>query len=76
MKTDELYSEAISLPIEERAALIDRLMKSLNPPHTETEKKWIEVAKRRQEEIASGRVKPVPGEEVFRKVWDRFAKAE
>jgi hypothetical protein len=51
-------------------------MRSLNPTESETDRKWIEVAKRRREDIESGAVKPVPGEEVFRKVWDRFAKPE
>ncbi len=76
MKTNDLFSEAISLPIEERAALIDHLLKSLNTPQTEIDGKWLDVAKKRREEIESGAIKPVPGEEVFRKIWDRFAKSE
>ncbi|MCA9411041.1 MAG: addiction module protein [Candidatus Omnitrophica bacterium] len=76
MNANDLLSEAIALPIEERAVLIDRLMRSLNPTEPELDRKWIEVAKKRREEIESGEVKPVPGEEVFKRVWDRFAKPE
>jgi len=73
MKTKDLIAEAISLPVEERAMVIDSLLRSLNPPETDIDKKWITVAKRRLAEFRSGDVKPVPGEEVFKKIWNRFS---
>ena len=44
MKTADLIAEAISLPVEERAVVIDSLLKSLNPPETDIDKKWASVA--------------------------------
>lgn len=66
MKTKDLIAEAMSLPVEERAMIIDSLLKSLNPPETDIDKKWIAVAKRRLAELRSGQVQPVPGDEVFK----------
>ena len=71
--TAEIIHEAESLPVEERTVVVDSLLRSLNPPDPEIDRKWAAVAKRRLEELRSGRVKPVPGEEVFAKIRQRFA---
>lgn len=74
MNTKNLIDEAVSLPVEERALIVDSLLRSLNPPESEIDKKWIAVAKRRLTEIRLGTVKTIPGEEVFEKIWKRFDK--
>jgi putative addiction module component (TIGR02574 family) len=73
MKTKELIAEAISLPVEERALVVDSLLRSLNPPDSEIDKKWAAVAKQRLKELRSGEVTAVPGEEVFKRIWQRFS---
>jgi putative addiction module component (TIGR02574 family) len=73
MKTTDLIAEAMSLPVEDRAAVVDSLLKSLNPPETEIDKKWASVARRRLAELRSGEVNAVPGDEVLKKTWKRFA---
>ncbi len=73
-KTQNLIDEAISLPIEKRALLVDSLLKSMNPINKENDQKWALEAKRRLEELSSGKVKPVPGGEAFEKIWQRFEK--
>lgn len=72
IKIQELISEALSLPVEERATLVDSLLKSLNSPESEIEQKWLDVARKRLEELRSGRVKAVPGEQVFDRVWNQL----
>jgi hypothetical protein len=72
MKTKELIAEAVSLPVEERALLVDSLLRSLNAPEPDIDKKWIEVAKNRLQQIRTGGVTAIPGEEVFKKVAARF----
>jgi putative addiction module component (TIGR02574 family) len=74
MKTKELIDEAVLLPVEERALVIDSLLRSLNQPESEIDKKWVEEAKRRLAEFRSGQVHVVPGEEVFEKMWERYGK--
>ncbi|MEW6186174.1 MAG: addiction module protein [Thermodesulfobacteriota bacterium] len=73
-KTQELIDEAISLPIEERALLVDSLLRSMNPSNKDNDQKWASEAKLRLEELRSGKVKPIPGEDVFKNIWKRFEK--
>lgn len=72
MKIKDLINEAESLPVEERAMVVDAFLRSLNPPESGIDKKWAAVARKRLEEIRSGTVPAVPGEQVFAKIWKRF----
>lgn len=72
MKTDDLISEVTSLPAEERAMVADRILKSLDPPESDIDAQWAEVAKRRLAELRSGHVQAVPGEKVFTEIRKRF----
>lgn len=72
MTTKELIEKVASLPVEERAMVADSILRSLNPPESDIDRKWAQVAQRRLAELRSGRVKPIPGEEVFAKVWKQF----
>ncbi|MHC1742330.1 MAG: addiction module protein [Syntrophobacteraceae bacterium] len=71
---DELISEAISLPIEIRLQLVEKILESLNPSHKDIDELWAIEAERRVAEIEKGEVETVPGEEVFRKLHDRLKK--
>ena len=70
----KLIDEALSLPVEERAFMADSLLKSLNMRDPAIDQKWIEIAKQRLGEIRSGKVKPIPGKEVFDRLHERFSK--
>ncbi len=70
----EIIEEAESLPVEERAMVIDSLLRSLNSSSTEIDREWLKVAKCRLAELRSGAVKSIPGDEVFRKIRERFEK--
>ncbi len=70
----ELIEEVVSLPVEERAIVAESILRSLNPPESEIDRVWAQVAERRLTELRSGMVKAVPGEEVFARVWKRFEK--
>ena len=70
--TVEIIRDAESLPVEERALIVDTLLRTLNPPDPEIDRKWAAVARRRLDELRSGKVQPVPGDEVFAKIQQRF----
>ncbi|MCJ7662612.1 MAG: addiction module protein [Desulfobacterales bacterium] len=70
----KLIDEVLSLPVEERVRIAATLLESLNVPNPAIDKKWAAVAKRRLEELRSGKVKPIPGDEVFERVQKRFSK--
>jgi len=71
-KIDELATQALSLPSEERAELVERLVESLEDETVE--RLWIDEAKRRRDEVRSGRVKPVAGDEALEQVRKLIAK--
>jgi putative addiction module component (TIGR02574 family) len=71
---DELISEAISLPIEVRLQVVEKILESLNPSHKDIDELWSIEAERRVAEIEKGEVQTVPGDEVFRKLHDKLKK--
>jgi putative addiction module component (TIGR02574 family) len=72
MRTEELFDEATSLPVETRTLLVDKLLQSLNPTQTEIDKSWAKEAEKRVDEIRKGKAKTIPGDQVFRKIRDRL----
>jgi hypothetical protein len=72
MKTDDLILEIQSLPVEERARVSDCIHRSLNQMVSEVDQKWADLAGRRLQNIQSGAVNPVVGEDVFAELWRRF----
>jgi len=73
MKPKELIAEAISLPMEERAIVVDSILRSLNSPEDDIDRQWIAEAERRLDEVRTGRVKAIPGDQVFAQIRKRFA---
>ncbi len=73
MKTKDLINEALSLPVEARAQVVDSILRSMNPPEAEIDKKWAQTAKQRLSELRTGKTASVPGDEVFNKIWKRYS---
>lgn len=68
MNLQSIEDEALHLPKEQRAQLIQRLVLSLESPSDEELKAdWLLEARRRAEELDSGSVQAVPGDEVMKK---------
>ena len=68
MDPKTLQKAALSLPPDDRAALAERLLSSLDEPsEAELERVWLSEAVRRASELDGGDVQTIPEEEVRRK---------
>ena len=65
-KAKSLARTAVLLPPEDRTYLAEQLLASLD--ETDLDHEWTAEAKRRRDEVRSGRVKPIPAEEVYRRI--------
>ena len=66
---DQLADEAMQLPAASRALLAERIVESLDLTETdELQRVWAAEAIRRRDEVRSGRVQPIPGDEVLAEV--------
>lgn len=70
----EIIRAVESLPVEERARIVEAILKTLDAPDSENDRAWAVEAARRLDEIRSGRVDAVPGEEVFARARRRFGR--
>ena len=67
--------EALLLPREDRAELVDTLLGSLNvPTQKEIDLLWTEEAEKRIKEYEEGKIKTIDGEQVFKEIRDRIKK--
>jgi hypothetical protein len=68
MNFQKIENEALHLPKKERAALIQKLVLSLDIPSAdELRADWLLEAENRAKELDDGSVQPIPGNEVLRK---------
>lgn len=63
-----------SLPIDMKLELIDHLLESISPSTKEVDEAWMDEVERRIGEVESGKVKLIPGEEVFARMRERYKK--
>jgi putative addiction module component (TIGR02574 family) len=70
----EVLDRAMALSAQERGLLIDRLIESLDeaPAEEGVEEAWAEEIKRRVDDIRSGRLQMISGEQVLRELTDEF----
>ena len=68
----QLFDEVETLPLELKTKMIDTLLKSINPIKKSIDSLWVEEAQKRKEQIESGDVTLIDGEEVFKKLALKF----
>jgi putative addiction module component (TIGR02574 family) len=69
MNQEQLLTLALELPPEERAALAERLIESLDVPTDDgVEAAWSEEIRRRLERLDSGQAVTIPWEEARRRI--------
>lgn len=70
-RVEQLVTQAMTLPGESRARLAELLVESLEADDIgPIERAWVTEAKRRRDDVRSGRVKPIAGEEALKNVRD------
>jgi hypothetical protein len=66
---EQLTEELLSLPSVSRAFLADKLVESLEFDTDSTiQEAWTTEAKKRRDEVKTGSVQPIPGEEAIAQV--------
>ena len=71
----KVLDEALSLPVEGRVALVEKLLLSLNvPTQREIDELWAREAERRVSQIDAGEVELVPGGQVFSRIREKHKK--
>jgi putative addiction module component (TIGR02574 family) len=68
LSVEQLAEEAMNLSPASRAELAERIVTSLDFSDDATRQLWAAEAIRRRDEVRSGRVKPIPGEDVIAEV--------
>jgi len=71
--TAEIISVAESLPIEMRLEIVNRLLESIQPTRPDVDRVWIDTVRRRSDEIKSGKVEAIRGDDVRKKVEEKFS---
>ena len=68
----ELEAQVLGLGAVERARLLERLIESFEP-ESRLHEAWIAEARRRHQEVKSGKVAMVPGKEAVARIRARIA---
>lgn len=73
-QVSEVLEKALTLSLPERSLLIDRLIESMDdgPIEDGVEAAWDAEIKNRVEEIRSGKIKTIPGEQVLQELAEEF----
>jgi putative addiction module component (TIGR02574 family) len=72
---EELFRDALALPAEARAALIDSLLESLDVRlDDDAESSWRQEIYSRLRQIDRGAVKLLPWEDAHRQLWARLQR--
>jgi putative addiction module component (TIGR02574 family) len=64
----DLLKRALALPVDERAALANTLLDSLETPNQSVEEAWDAEVARRMEDLKTGKAVTVPWEELHREL--------
>jgi len=67
-EASDLLKRALALPSDERAALANTLLDSLEPSNLSVEQAWDEEVARRIEDLKSGKAVTVPWEQLHREL--------
>lgn len=67
LSSEQLFEEALALPMNKRAELAERLLSSIDPSD-QIDKLWAIEAEARIDAYENGELNAVPAEDVFNKI--------
>ncbi len=68
----DLAAELLELPAEDRTRILELLLASFEPASS-AQKAWIDVALARRQDVRTGKVRMVPGDEALTRIQARVA---
>lgn len=72
---EKIVDEAMSLPNDMRAVVVDKLLESLNiPSQKEIDLLWTNEAEKRYKDLKNNKIKPIDGELVFNEIRKKYKK--
>ena len=74
LSAPQIIREAESLPVDERAQIVDSLLRSLNQTVPEIDQLWVTASQSRLDALRSGMVRSIGIEAVLDRLQDRFPK--
>jgi hypothetical protein len=72
LQQQQLFDEIDILPIDIKTKIVDKILTSINPINKSIDDVWIKEVNQRKDEIESGNVSLVDGDEVFKKISQRL----
>jgi putative addiction module component (TIGR02574 family) len=69
---EDLAAQALDLPPEDRAKLVERLLASFEPK-SPAQAAWLKLASDRRDDIRAGKAAMVPGDEALARVRARIS---
>jgi putative addiction module component (TIGR02574 family) len=72
LQQKQLFDEIDVLPIDLKTKIVDKILNSINPTNKSIDDLWIQEVNKRKNEIESGTVQLVNGDEVFKKISQRL----
>ncbi len=67
-ETSDLLRRALALPVDERAALANTLLESIEPPTQSVQEAWDAEVARRIDDLKAGKAVTVPWEDLHREL--------
>jgi len=75
LTVDQITAEAMQLSVSSRAELAEKLVESLEyPEDKDVQRAWATEAIRRRDDVRSGEVQTIPGEQVLAEVRQMFGR--
>ena len=68
----DLEAQVLGLAADDRARILERLIASFEPK-SKAQEAWLQLARRRQDDVKAGRTAMVPGDEALARVRARLA---